>query len=175
MEPIVKKQCKMCCMEIPAGAKKCPYCQHWQKPIAILLSHPITWVCVAALFYGPVMGYFFSKIFYKGESFSGYASQIQVVESKMQFGESQCGPTVVILGKVHNSSPLSWKEIVFHANIFDAEGNAVDMTQEKEYSYIIPAGATQSFKISFRREFPLEKYVKHEIKVISATDEHAAF
>ncbi|MBM4103732.1 MAG: hypothetical protein FJ263_06710 [Planctomycetes bacterium] len=175
MELPTKKLCKMCCMEIPAGAKKCPYCQHWQKSFLGFLCHPATGIFVALLVYGFLLGYVFNNMFNKGESFANYSDSIQVVESKIQFGENQCGPTVVILGKVHNLSPLGWKEVVFHADIFDAEGNLVDMAQEENYSYIIPAGATQSFKISFRREFPLEKYVKHEINVISAKDERAVF
>jgi hypothetical protein len=114
-------------------------------------------------------------MFNKGESFANYSDSIQVVESKIQFGENQCGPTVAILGKAHNAGPLGWKNVVFHVDIFDADGNPVDMAQEEKYSYIIPAGRTQSFKITFQRQFPAEKYIKHEVKVISAKDERAFF
>jgi hypothetical protein len=175
MEPMAKKQCKMCCMEIPAGAKKCPYCQHLQKPISILLTHPAVWMVLMIFFLGSLWHYFLGRMFNRGEQFVNYADSIQVVESKIQFGENQCGPTVVILGKVHNLSPLGWKEVVFHADIFDAEGNLVDMAQEEKYSYIVPAGRTQSFKITFQRQFPVEKYVKHKVEVISAKDERAMF
>jgi hypothetical protein len=175
MEPMAKKLCKMCCMEIPAGAKKCPYCQYLQKPFSILLSHPATWSIIGIIFLGGLYQYLIGGLISKGESFVNYADQLQVVESKIQFGESQYGPTVVILGKVHNASPLGWKNVVFHVDISDADGNPVDMTQEEKYSYIIPAGATQSFKVTFQRQFPVEKYVKHKVEVISARDERSFF
>jgi hypothetical protein len=175
MEPLAKKLCKMCCMEIPAGAKKCPCCQHWQKPIPILLNHPAVWVVLMIFFLGSLWHFCLNRLLNKGEPFANYASQIQVVESKIQFGESQNGPTVAILGKVHNAGPLGWEEVVFHADIFDADGNPVDMAQVEKCPYIIPAGRTQSFKITFQRQFPIDKYVKHEIKVISATDARAFF
>ena len=36
----VVKNCTMCCMEIAAAAKKCPYCQHWQYKLTMLVHHP---------------------------------------------------------------------------------------------------------------------------------------
>lgn len=175
MDTTDKKQCKMCCMEIPAGAKKCPYCQYFQKTFAILWFHPAVWAVILLLVFVGIADYFAGTMFHRGESYAKHVGQVSVLEPKMQFGENQHGPTVIILGKARNDSPLGWKEVVFHVDFFDADGNLVDMTQEKKYSYIIPAGKTQSFKVSFQRQFPAEKYVKYEISIISAQEEGTLF
>ena len=65
---------------------------------------------------------------------------------------------------------LTDKEVLFFSKIVE-----VDMTQEEKYSYIIPAGKTQSFKVTFLRQFPLDKYAKHEISIISAKDAKSIF
>jgi hypothetical protein len=162
-------------MEIPVGAKKCPYCQYFQKPLSAMLSCPATGIFLFLIIFCGLGRYYLPGMFYKSESYTNYVGQVQVVESKIQFGEGQCGPTVVVLGKAHNVSPLGWKSVVFHVDIFDAEGNPVDMAQEEKYSYIIPSGKTQSFKVTFPRQFPLEKYAKHEISVVSAKDAKSMF
>ena len=38
--PSETKTCRMCCMEIAAAAKKCPFCHHWQNKFSMITFHP---------------------------------------------------------------------------------------------------------------------------------------
>ncbi len=166
---LVRKTCKMCCMEIPEGARKCPFCQHFQTRLSMIVLHPAFFALLACV---PLIALLvvFARIFDQGEDFASYRGQIQIAESRMTFGETKSGGTVVVMGMITNTSPVPWKEIQFHADFFDPEGQRVDVGQREEYSFYLPAGATTSFKVSFRREFAETNYAKHSVQVLSAKD-----
>jgi hypothetical protein len=110
------------------------------------------------------------KLFDKGENYETYQHQISISDSQLVFGDTKSGATVAIMGTIKNTSPIPWKDIQFHAVFFDAAGKRSDAGQKEEYSYYLPANASTSFKISFRREFPESNYVKHAISVLVAKD-----
>ena len=117
-----------------------------------------------------------NNIFPKGESFRDYADQVAVVESRIEFGQDQCGPTVGAIGTIRNSSPIGWKDIRFQVEFFDSEGNLVDAGQQSEYlSPHLPANEEIAFKVSFTRQFSEDKYMTHRIRVISAVDTRQRF
>ena len=99
------KTCGMCCMEIPAGARKCPYCQQFQNKLAMVVFHPAFLVLfiivpmVAALI---VVGTMFQRTFDRGEDFQVYSNEITVAGTTLKFGENESGPTVAVVGRVRN-------------------------------------------------------------------------
>ncbi len=45
-----KKTCKMCCMEIPKLARKCPHCHHFQNRSSMVMYHSgfaVLFACLA--------------------------------------------------------------------------------------------------------------------------------
>jgi hypothetical protein len=166
------KTCGMCCMQIPGQARKCPYCQHFQHRLAMVIFHPGVVLLVAAI---PMLIIFFAfaAIFDQGEDFQGYAGQIEISESELAFGDTPSGATVAVMGTITNTSPVPWRQIQFHVDFADAEGRRVDVGQNEEYSFYLPARAATAFKVSFRREFPEEHYVKHSVRVLAARDARA--
>ncbi len=161
------KTCPMCFMQIPEQAKKCPYCQHFQNRLSMLMFHP---AFIAAFFLIlMIIMLFFTNLNYMGEDFQNYSDQLQISESSMVFGDDQSGGTVAVIGVIRNNSPIPWKDIRFHVEFQDAAGARSD-TWQKEESYYLPANASLSFKVSFRRHFPETKYVSHTMRVVSAKD-----
>jgi len=176
------KTCKTCCMEIPAGAKKCPYCHHWQHPPATFMSHPLFVMSLFLLFF--VVPFFvfsaltaasFRHTFGSGEPFRNYAGQITVAETKPAFGHDQFGPVVVVIGKMKNSSPVEWKDVRFQVDFFNHKGELMDTGQQETYAWRVPEGEEAAFKVSFTRQFPEKEYVSHKVRVISATDGRQRF
>src|SRR5258708_136624 len=101
--PVMKKTCKMCCMEIPQQARKCPYCHHFQNNKSLVMYHP-----GFAAFFGmlplAVMLFFFARIFDRGEDYETYKDQIAISDNQIVFGDSKSGPTVAVIGTIKNMS-----------------------------------------------------------------------
>ena len=156
-------------MQIPKAARKCPYCHHFQNRLSMLVYCPAFPVLFAGI---PlvVMLIFLAKMFDQGEDYQSYKDQIEITESEIVFGETECGPMVAVMGTIKNTSPVPWKKIQFHADFFDAEGKRSDVGQKEEYSFYLPPNATSSFKVSFHREFSEINYVKHNVRVLAAKD-----
>lgn len=161
-------------MAIPAAAWKCPHCQHFQTWSVRICFHPATAVLLACL---PLLGvpYVFEHMFDPGESFERYQGRIQVVDSRIECGETRNSDVVAVIGTVTNGSAVPWKEIHFHVDFTDAAGVRTDVGQKEEYSRVLPPHAALAFKGSFRREFPQTNYMAHTVRVISAKDARARF
>jgi len=175
------KVCKICSMDIPSEAKKCPYCQHYQYKWSLITFHPLFGIIpvmiIFLIFYG-YLGKAFQSRFSKGEPFSQYASSVSIVETKMVFGIGGCkypSPTIAILGKIQNNTPIPWKDIKMEATFFDENGELIDATQLEKYSFVVAAMDKSTFKLSFMREFPKEQYNNFKIRIISAKDERKDF
>jgi len=127
-----KKRCRMCCMQIPAEAKKCPYCQHWQNTLSCIRFHPafaVVLVTVPLLLVYLFTGHILNRISPESADFREYANQISISDSKIRFGERKSKPVVFILGKVRNKSDIDWDEAHFQVEFFDPKGNLVDAGQ----------------------------------------------
>jgi len=64
--PETTKTCGMCLMPIPAQARKCPHCQHFQNKMSLVMFHP-----GFSVFFGiitmAVMLIFFNRVFGTGK------------------------------------------------------------------------------------------------------------
>jgi hypothetical protein len=169
-----KKTCKMCCMEIPQQARKCPHCLYLQNRLSMLMFHPGIMVLLFSLPLVAVMIVFYN-LFDKGENYEIYKDQILISDSRVAFGDTKSGATVVVIGTIKNTSQVSWKEIQFHVDFFDAAGRLADVGEKDDYSFSLPASETSSFKVSFRREFPETNYVKPVVHIVGAKDVRASF
>lgn len=169
---LATKTCRMCCTDIPKDARKCPHCHHFQNRLSMLMFHPAfaaLFVCIPLV----VMLVVFATMFDRGEDYQSYKGQIEFVESEIAFGDTKSSATVAVIGTIKNTSPVPWKEIQFHADFFDGQGKRTDVGEREDYSFYLPANGTSSFKVSFRREFPESKYVKHQVRVVAAKDARA--
>lgn len=125
-----------------------------------------------------LLGTMLEALFSEGESFADYRNTVSVVEPKMVFGVTGCehkSPTVAILGKIQNDSPVSWKDIRVEATFFDKEGKLIDATQKEFNPFMVAANANGTFKLSFQREFPEAQYDSFKVRIISARDGRKRF
>ena len=53
---------------------------------------------------------------------------IKVADTKLEFGEDQCGPVVVVIGKMRNLSPVEWKDVRFQVDPFNRKGARGSLT-----------------------------------------------
>ncbi len=166
------KACKMCCLEIPQQARKCPHCHHFQNRAAMLMFHP-SFVALYALLPMAVMMYMVVSTLDTGEDYETYKDQIVVTDSEIAFGNTKAGGTVAVIGTIKNASLVSWKDIYFHIDFLDAAGQRVDVGEKKNYDFRLPAGETSSFKVSFGREFSETNYVSAVVRVFGAKDVRA--
>jgi hypothetical protein len=166
---IAKKTCKMCCMEIPKEARKCPYCQHFQNRLVMFLYHPAFAVLCASIPFVVTIIVLFS-IFDTGANYETYKDQIAITDSQLVLGDTKSGATVDVIGTITNASLISWKEIHIHVDFLDAGGKRIDVGEKENYNSYLPAHGTSSFKVSFVREFPETNYVKHVVRVVTAKD-----
>jgi hypothetical protein len=167
-----KKSCKMCRMEIPREARKCPFCHHFQTRLHTVLFHPAFMVLLFSLIVATMLASF-ASVFDTGANFEMYKDQIVVTESQVAFGDTQSGATVAVLGTIRNNSRISWKDVQFHVDFMDATGKRVDVGERQDGSFHLLAGESSTFKVSFHREFPESNYVKHSVRVVSAKDARA--
>lgn len=163
------KTCGMCFMQIPAQAKKCPHCQHFQNRMSRVIFHPA--FAVITMVFMLMIG--FQQIFDTGKDYQMYAGQVKITESKMAFGEEKGGNIVAVMGTIMNNSPIPWKDIRFQVEFQDATGRRSDTGQKEDYCYYLPANSSLSFKTSLRRQFPETNYISHTISVVSARDGRA--
>src|ERR1039458_10233409 len=82
---LAQKTCKMCCMEIPKDARKCPHCHHFQNRLSMILFHPAFAVLGACI---PLAGMLvvFSTIFDQGENYQHYKDQIESTDQEERRG-----------------------------------------------------------------------------------------
>ncbi|MFA5239186.1 MAG: hypothetical protein WC476_05690 [Phycisphaerae bacterium] len=167
------KKCRLCKKEIAADAKKCPYCKSFQNwlcsPSVIITAGLLTYLLFMFMFSFMFAG-ILSDIYNEGEILAAHPDALEITESKLTFGEKECGPTVVILGKIHNKSKINWNSIHFEVNCYNSKGELIDTAQDDDYSFTAPAETSVSFKASFVREFPEADYKTHEVKVVYAKD-----
>lgn len=173
METPAKRTCKICCQEIDARAKKCPYCHHWQRPwLAISYSPVIAALPLAVMLLG--FGILIHRIFSSGEPFDLHRDELRIKESHMTFGAvTNCGPTVAVLGTFENTSQFSWKDINVEVQFFGADAKLMDGGQRMQYSLEASAGGEAVFKVSMKREFPQDSYKDYKIRILSAKDNRA--
>lgn len=177
MEPSTVKTCKMCYKEIDSLAKKCPYCQHWQNKLSMIVFHPATALLPIVIPLAIAIAVFvpFYNMFSEGEDFTAYRNQIEIVKTEMKFGENKHGGSVAVIGTMINNSNVPWENVHLEVQFYDSEKNLIDTEQKGKYSFVVPANDSSTFKVSIAREFPEEQYDSCKVRVLSAKDKRSMF
>jgi hypothetical protein len=167
------KVCRICYEVIDERAKRCPHCLQWQSKSALLRYSPVvSGLLLMALLIAAwvVMGSLLVRAFRGSTDYVVYQGQLQVVESRMLFGESAKGPVVFVVGTIKNTSAAEWKDIHLQARFKDPEGKLIDVKAESTYSRRIMPHGEMAFKAAGPAELPKERYAAYEVGVVSAED-----
>jgi hypothetical protein len=174
MEQNDTKFCKMCYQQIDSRARRCPFCHHWQNKLSSIVSGPT--VAVIVLVIALIVPTLLTRhILDKGKDFGHYKNQVQIAQSQLTFGKNVSCPSVIVLGRLKNTGNVSWKSLQFEATFFDHKGKLMDTGQDEKYFFILKAKSEAPFKVSLKREFPVEDYASYAIRIISAKDADALF
>ena len=114
--------------------------------------------------------YLLSRAIDRGESFEAFSSQVHVTHSELQLGELPAGPTVAVVGTIHNDSNIAWKDLTIEVQFFDKSHKLIDTKQRRDYLLSLPPKNNCAFKVSQPREFTLADYASHEVRVVGAHD-----
>jgi hypothetical protein len=163
------KTCPLCCEPVRPAARKCPHCQHYLNKWVLAAYHPLIAMSPMLLVFG-VGFYLLSRAIDRGQSFEAFRSQVHITHSELQLGELPAGPTVAVVGTIHNDSNVAWKELTIEVQFFDKSHKLIDTKQRQDYSLALPPKDNCAFKISQPREFNLADYASHEVRVITAKD-----
>jgi hypothetical protein len=170
-----KKTCKMCGMEIPAKARKCPYCHYFQNRWLGVIYHP-AFALVAIIPLLAAYGIMMEMMFSHGTDFRPYREQMKVVSPEISFSDDPNYQQVVVVAKVRNDSDRDWKDPIFSVEFYDAAGKLVDGGQDsKKYEYYMAAHHEYAFHVTMSRLFPKESYATCKVAVVHAKDGKAGF
>jgi hypothetical protein len=169
MNEAESKMCPLCCEPVKPAARKCPHCQHYLNKWVLVAYHPLVAVIPMLLMFF-VGFYWLSQIFDHGQNFEAFRSQITITHSELRFGELKTGPTVAVVGVLHNESNVAWKDVALEVQFFDKSHKLVDTKQRPDYYMMLPPKKDCTFKISQPREFEAADYASHEVRVITAKD-----
>jgi hypothetical protein len=139
----------------------------------MVVHHPLFGLSLGLVFFvvmTSLYGIMMDRLLDRGEDFQRYADQISVHDVRIEFGQVEGAPTVVLLGRLKNDSDIGWRNVKLLGEFYDGEGNLVDVSHRGGLMYHVPAGGEVGFKISREREFPEARYATARVKVLSAED-----
>jgi len=163
------KTCPLCCEPVRPAARKCPHCHHYLNKWVLAAYHPLIAISPMLLMFG-IGFYLLSRALDRGESFEAFRSQVHITHSELQMGELREGPTVAVVGTIHNDSAIAWKDMTIEVQFFDKSHKLIDTKQRRDYLLSLPPKEDCAFKVSQPREFNLADYASHEVRIISARD-----
>ena len=170
MDEAETKMCPLCCEPVRMAARKCPHCHHYLNKWVLAATHPL--VAVTPMFILLTIGFIMlSRVLDRGESFDSFHSQVYVTQSELEFGDlPPKGPTVAVVGTIHNDSHVTWKDISIEVQFFDKTHKLIDSKQSRDYSSSLRPKDNGAFKVSQPREFNKADYASYEVRVIDAKD-----
>ncbi len=171
------KICIYCKQEIISNAKRCPYCHSWQSkwfpdsgnPKTSLIT-TVTVMVVAVIWltksYQLVNSYLENK---ENKDHAEVAKTtcdvLEIVDTNFKIYGCDDDKCLIIFGRIKNPSNMNWFYPYFHVEMFDDEGNLVDVFSEKDTGLIIPKKSETNFKLAYRARQKPDKYVNSKITI----------
>ena len=167
-----KRTCPFCAEVIKAEAKLCPRCHQWltlksfRHPLVMLLVHvvplAVLWVGGAIFTFSLLDSFQNPKPYY-----SEFPNSLKIIESRMNWVQTEKGLRIYITGVLTNTSPVTWKEAEFNCRFFDSHGVMLDADTGHGYVAILPYDDT-AFRISIIPIARTNDYTSFKISVGNA-------
>lgn len=173
------RQCPYCTENIPSGARVCPRCRQWLSWKS--LRNPATGAILGvALMFGVLTplglyGVFgFSRMFNPRPHYVEYPGAIRVLESRLNWVQTQYGPRIYITGLLTNQSPVAWQSLEFECRFFDEDGTMIDAATVRSY-LTVGANDDAAFRAIVVPACPSNSYNSFRIEVSTARNARAPF
>lgn len=181
MENNATKTCKLCKMQIPAGARKCPHCLHWQSKFAI--TNPAIFMPLIMLFaLFPSLG-IVKMVYYmgdRGELLENHPGALEAIDYSYSFVPSTCSSSdhkdckhshkhVLVSGKIANKSDITWRKVTIEITLYNASGKIINTRQCGREGFVAPAHKTVAFSYYLERRTS-ERYADLKVRVIYASE-----
>jgi len=165
------KVCHQCGEEIKRAARKCPYCQSWQKGAnSILANQPATVSLLALIPITIFMIYASSRMFGNKAEFGKYQHLIVVQDSRLHYQKEGDTSSISTIGTIKNNSDKKWKEVYLEVQYFNESGALIDTQADKDWSLVLPPNSETAFRVRQQADKPASEYKTHKVFVKDAEE-----
>jgi hypothetical protein len=167
-----KRICRYCAEAIEAKAKLCPHCHQWltlmsfRHPLVMLLVHLVP----LSVFYVALLAAVFShldRLQNPKPYYSEYPGSLRIIESRMNWTQTDDGLRIYVTGVLTNTSPVTWMAAEFDCRFFDAKGVMVDASTGYCHLYVCPHDES-AFRVAIIPIARTNDYVSFKISVSNA-------
>ncbi len=95
--------------------------------------------------------------------------QVRPVDSRIVYMPYPNGNQLSVVGTLENESKYDLKEVVIEVRYFDDKKQLIDSATNSDYSMVIPANGTTTFRVDTTAAHPEGSYKTHEVVITSAT------
>jgi len=170
-----KTICRYCKEEINKDAKKCPHCHGWQVKWGLDLQNPKALIIYLLFLLFIIMPAFIVVMTNLERYWRSSKTETNISETSYKVieistssldtykcGNSKC---IAISGVIENKSNSAWKDLYFHAELFNKHDQMIDNFSNHDYDIIVPANASTTFRITESAIKDLSEYSKHKVSI----------
>lgn len=173
------RRCPFCAESVSGTAKVCPHCRQWLTWHS--LRHPGVSMLVAgipALVAVIVLGSLFARsietLFQPRPFYSDVPGALEVLQSHLNWVETEKGPRLYVTGILTNHSAIGWKNVEFECRFFDANRVMVDAEHRIGW-FTIEAGDETAFRVMVEPARPRADYHAVRVTVVTARNIRSTF
>jgi hypothetical protein len=170
MEPATKV-CHQCGEEIKRVARKCPFCQSWQKGIGAAISNPaiapvLAFVPLLLIFY-----FFYTDLFRnRSEEFEKHRSSVVVQDSRIHYSKEEDGAYISTIGTLKNNGDKKWKRVQLEVQYFNQNGALIDTQTQYPYDSVLLPHTEHAFRLRQQADKPATEYITHKVFIRDAAE-----
>jgi hypothetical protein len=174
-----KRTCPFCAEIIKAEAKLCPRCHQWltlksfRHPLVMMLVHvlpmAVLWVGFMVIIFS-----FLNRLQNPKPYYSEFPDSLKIIESRMNWAQTDNGLRIYVTGVLTNTSPVAWKDAEFDCRFFDAKGMMVDAAIGSGHLDVCPYDES-AFRVAVIPTAQTNDYASFKISVGNARNAKGLF
>ena len=174
-----KRTCPFCAEVIKAEAKLCPHCRQWltlksfRHPLVLVFTHVIPMIILWVGFM-VMMFSFIDRLQNPKPYYSEFPNALKILESQMNWAQTEKGLRIYLTGVLTNNSPIGWKDAEFDCRFFDAKGVMIDADTGHAYVDVLPHDES-AFRVSIVPTAPTNNYAAFKVFVGNARNSKGLF
>lgn len=173
------RRCPFCAESVSTAARVCPHCRQWltwrslrHPGVSMLVGGILALVAVVVL--GGLFARSIEALFQPRPFYSEVAGALEVLQSHLNWVETEKGPRLYVTGILTNHSPFGWKNVEFECRFFDVNQVMVDAEHRVGW-FTIEAGDETAFRVVVEPARPQVNYHSVQVTVVTARNIHSTF